>query len=256
MSDYDFYIDVLDCDESGEDHKLGVRDGRVELLQHNEEMVAAFTAFGAMEPDCVITAGMFRKPVAAFYQAKEPWEKLVWSNYYADPRHPEIDFCCDDLTHEEIEKLKHASVLKAKKRIKEIDQRIAAAKRVMAEAAPMMFRDQEARKRYAEASESIEFLELAGGAAEHVPGAWDTAIGQIANWEQAAAKVTDLATQIIAALTSYKPRTAKELLAEFKDVLRQSFFESITEWEEFELWEEFEEAAMDLALDTERYYEE
>jgi hypothetical protein len=242
--DYDFIINSLDCDESGEDHRLGVRDGRIELLDHNEGMVTAFTAFGANEPDCVIMANMFRPAVKEFYKARDAWAKIVWSSYV---RSDSID--PSGMTLKQMRKMERKAI--DAKKVAARKKRLAAAQATMTKYGPRMFIDPEARKRYSEAADSIPYIERAISAASESNIPWQVAANDVEDWEGAATAAQALATATLEALISYKPHATFAILDDLEDVLQTLPIEPGDEG-----WDEFMHATREQALDLERYYEE
>jgi hypothetical protein len=247
MPDYDFIIDVIDCDETGEDHRLGVRDGHIEMLDHNEEMVRAFMAFNAHEPDCMLMANMFRPSVEEFYKAQQQWSKTVWSNFHQDAQQR---ISVTGMTLDEIQK--RAAKAFDPQKLQAAKKRLAAAKAVMAKYGPRMLIDPEAGRRYSEAAASIPYLEMGIDAAEGASYPWKHALDVVEGWEKAATEAHNLAISALEAVLNRQPHKAMELLLALEKIQDSSLPEPIDD----RTWEEFIDAAREQALDMEQYYEE
>jgi hypothetical protein len=86
------FVFKIRCD--GKDHQLEVlRDGTMVSLDHNLEMVSAFTAFGAAKPQCLMVVEDWDKSPEAFFKG-DAWtrsfDKAFWE-WYDDFEDDETD---------------------------------------------------------------------------------------------------------------------------------------------------------------------
>jgi hypothetical protein len=215
------------------------------MLDHDEEMVAAFVAFNAHEPDCMVMAKMFKPVVTEYYKAKKEWDSILWSSYLERQ-----EYDPSGLTIEQMEERMREAY--DADRVAVLQQRLAAAQNVMAETAPRMFRDADARKRYAAAADSIRYIELALTSARAATDAWAGDIDTVRGYENAAAEADDVARSVMKALASFKPRAALTLLNSLEELVDHHIPQAVGG----STWDEFRWTANELALDLERYYEE
>jgi hypothetical protein len=70
---------VLEVPCGSEKHRIELRDdGTTQMLDHDEDMVRSFLAFGANPPSCFVILGLIRGAEAAYQEATGKWTHVQW----------------------------------------------------------------------------------------------------------------------------------------------------------------------------------
>ena len=224
---YDFTVDLV-C-EDDQVHRLGVRDGKIVVLDHNEKTVKAFSAFDAPVPPCVEIAEQLRPVVATYYATLAAWRRTLWANFYRDPD-GEIDtsdMTIDDLQARMATAVDHRKVARTRKQIAE-------QKAILNAADPRMFLDASAMQRYAKANERLANLERILSSQLAADTAWQVAIYWVKEREEEARRVEVLGEELLSLAFALRYDDGWEKLRELQQaILAMPVDQELSEWNEF-----------------------